>query len=501
MALRHRLSGHIGVPLGDDVVKAAAKTGADPHLVAEMKSKLEGLSSEQALEALRQTQTMLDERDRRRIKLEYVTAQAFALLPRLRCPVSLITYDYGEPDDRGSVAYKTSLARPAFGHTLAELVEAWSSGEPRRVAVDADVAATLPDVQACESALDLVVAALPAGVGASLIFGEGKATNYVGKADRESVRQLFGELVESLLRIKLTDVDRAMRDWHCPAGRITTASHRELFSMNVAHALSILGLEHAAQYTELHRQELVDVASGDARAGQFLLRLTGDELLDQPGIVDFLREWRANSYARLEVGHKLAAALCLTDVPDDVTVRAPWPAWSLVVPDGLLPEEHGQTLARIWIADTLPAFGVSNTGRLWRYEANAEKSAVEAMILNLIRGACLALSNPDDFRKERQHGPTARSSSKKSRSGPPALDQARYLLSAPVKVDLREHLTGVLSGRKGASPTVQFLVRGHWRNQSHGPRHSLRRVQWIEPFWKGPEEARVLLRQHKVEDD
>lgn len=50
------------------------------------------------------------------------------------------------------------------------------------------------------------------------------------------------------------------------------------------------------------------------------------------------------------------------------------------------------------------------------------------------------------------------------------------------------------------SPTVQFLVRGHWRQQAHGPGHSLRKPIWIEPFWKGPEEARVLLRQHRVED-
>lgn len=32
----------------------------------------------------------------------------------------------------------------------------------------------------------------------------------------------------------------------------------------------------------------------------------------------------------------------------------------------------------------------------------------------------------------------------------------------------------------------RFIVRGHWRNQAHGPRRSLRMRKWIEPFWKGP---------------
>lgn len=31
----------------------------------------------------------------------------------------------------------------------------------------------------------------------------------------------------------------------------------------------------------------------------------------------------------------------------------------------------------------------------------------------------------------------------------------------------------------------KFSVRGHWRNQAHGPKHSLRKLKWIPPYWKG----------------
>ncbi|MDU0295108.1 hypothetical protein NUG22_38420, partial [Saccharothrix longispora] len=35
--------------------------------------------------------------------------------------------------------------------------------------------------------------------------------------------------------------------------------------------------------------------------------------------------------------------------------------------------------------------------------------------------------------------------------------------------------------------TVRWLVRGHWRNQPHGPDRSLRRLVWINPQIRGPQ--------------
>lgn len=212
-------------------------------------------------------------------------------------------------------------------------------------------------------------------------------------------------------------------------------------------------------------------------------------------LAEFSRDWFKTAYARLEIGHKLAASLCLTDIPDDVDVHAPWAAWSLVVPDGLF-----GNLARVWCRGAEPLFVVKRDGSFTRYSGTRECSEADAMLRALVRGSCLALSNPDDFKKSRSHGPTARSSSKKLH-GAPDLQQARFLLSAPVKIDFREHIASVLSGKTHAAPTVQFLVRGHWRSQAHGPHHSLRKPLWIHPFWKGPEDSRVLLRQHRADGE
>jgi hypothetical protein len=43
----------------------------------------------------------------------------------------------------------------------------------------------------------------------------------------------------------------------------------------------------------------------------------------------------------------------------------------------------------------------------------------------------------------------------------------------------------------------RFMVRGHYRNQAHGPNHSLRTSKWIMPHWKGPEEGARLVHTYK----
>lgn len=43
----------------------------------------------------------------------------------------------------------------------------------------------------------------------------------------------------------------------------------------------------------------------------------------------------------------------------------------------------------------------------------------------------------------------------------------------------------------------RFIVRGHYRNQAHGPERSLRTSKWIMPFWKGPAEGARLVHTYK----
>ena len=48
--------------------------------------------------------------------------------------------------------------------------------------------------------------------------------------------------------------------------------------------------------------------------------------------------------------------------------------------------------------------------------------------------------------------------------------------------------------------TKRFVVRGHYRNQAHGPDRRERKLIYIRPHWKGPPWAEVTsARIHKVE--
>jgi hypothetical protein len=220
---------------------------------------------------------------------------------------------------------------------------------------------------------------------------------------------------------------------------------------------------------------------------------------DVPRMSPFLEAWRSSAFARLEVSHKLAAALCLTDVPESDDLRAPWMAWSLLVPNDLLGETQPQ---RIWCMGIEPVFLVSKAGMVtpWSEESAGGPVAAE-MLRSLVRSACVVLSDPERKRAEGRWGtpPHGHSRSNRTVGAPP--EGSRYLLAQPVTIDLRDTVTEALTGkRRGGSPKVQFLVRGHPTNQAYGPRQTLRRLQWIEPYWKGDPAARVLLRGHRVED-
>lgn len=72
--------------------------------------------------------------------------------------------------------------------------------------------------------------------------------------------------------------------------------------------------------------------------------------------------------------------------------------------------------------------------------------------------------------------------------------EPRFRVGRPIKLsrELRLAIDNGLAGRTWKL-SARFIVRGHWRNQVHGPQRSLRRRQWIQPFWKGPENVTEAL--------
>ncbi len=237
-------------------------------------------------------------------------------------------------------------------------------------------------------------------------------------------------------------------------------------------------------------------------------------IYDHPDLSTFALAWTENNFAKLEVGHKLAASLALTDIPDDMEVQAPWMAWSLVIPPDLfdkIGENDGSGAlvdwARAFCYGSEVAFIVYSNGRVIgnidRKKMIADEAIPTGKLLdNLVRGVCLALSEPEQFRKKKVG---SSHTGNRRESGAPDLSNARYLLTAPVQVDLRDVLKAVQRGEKkggkGWKLACQFLVRGHPKNQAYGPNMQLRKRIWVQPFWKGPKESRVLLRNYVMKDE
>jgi hypothetical protein len=75
-----------------------------------------------------------------------------------------------------------------------------------------------------------------------------------------------------------------------------------------------------------------------------------------------------------------------------------------------------------------------------------------------------------------------------------------FLVGTDVAVDheIKEYVR--TEGTGGFKLTYRTLVRGHWRNQAHGPKRALRTRKWIEPHIRGAElPTKVVGHTYEVE--
>lgn len=73
-------------------------------------------------------------------------------------------------------------------------------------------------------------------------------------------------------------------------------------------------------------------------------------------------------------------------------------------------------------------------------------------------------------------------------------------LSPELIASAKQHVLGLGAGKKGWHLQTMHTVRGHIRHQACGPRHSERKVIWIEPFTKGPANGDVIAHVYKAQE-
>jgi len=245
-------------------------------------------------------------------------------------------------------------------------------------------------------------------------------------------------------------------------------------------------------------------------------------------MVLWMARWYDQGLPVVTLGHKYSAALMATSISKEVGdyVKPPWKAFLIHLPAGLLSTAslRGSTgITRVVVhyvqnSDgshvwNWSAFGSTDPTTLYSYGNNLERllsddqletndgpvfleltesdERVSMLIGRLIVGVCLGFSDPNNVKPQ---GPRARSYPHTQVRKHKEPTTRTFILGGAVKVDCRQAVREYVAGTTTHKLSVQVLVRGHWRAQVHGVKRSLRKVIWIEPFWRGPEDAPILAK-------
>jgi hypothetical protein len=246
--------------------------------------------------------------------------------------------------------------------------------------------------------------------------------------------------------------------------------------------------------------------------------------------------WAHFGFPIVQLGsHKYAAALMATSFSPDTEVHPPWKTFLIEVPEGLLFTASGtgsgekETVRYLLVSEhpvirsadvkerawSFTAFTAEGTmlhrmkmsladhlqepkedsdyghGEAFEVDLNTEDERTLLLLSRLMLSTCLAMSDPSNVKKVGKHSGEIKRGAK--------LPTCRvFRVGKPVEIDCRQALYDFVSGKRRDPLAVQFLVRGHWRNQACGPAMAERKWIWIEPYWKGPEDAPINMRPHKL---
>lgn len=238
--------------------------------------------------------------------------------------------------------------------------------------------------------------------------------------------------------------------------------------------------------------------------------------------------WHNSGLPVIRLGHKRAAALMATEITDQSVeyVKPPFKAFFIELPSDLLHIEdsngemrratgvlvHARTFERryqwgdktkepgtYWnyaILTDHPLIqwklsrlveeiaGLSDRGNDWvgvGMPINDYDARVDLLVGRLICSTCIMMSSPDNLKEKME-------STKRNKTGKkPAKNCSVYKVFTerqPINVDARRYVSAYLKGERD-SPDVRLMVRGHHKMQAHGPRLTLRKLKWIEPYPRG----------------
>lgn len=262
-----------------------------------------------------------------------------------------------------------------------------------------------------------------------------------------------------------------------------------------------------------------------AKKGKASTDPVAESLLHQ---VVFAGRWGslACPVARLDL--KWSASVCCSSIPEELfgLIRPPWSHFVIELPRGLgftfLINDVETPMASVCVSRLSRAVrsrvaGIVDGWSIRPYAASGRSvkqavltdeqlfSGMQApeqapspctrtteMLGPLIGAVCMAFNSGGSQKL------SGRSDAARRARGARYPTRNEYMVGRPVVVDLtervRSHIEGVIRG----SLKVQGIVRGHWKNQPHGTGSTQRKFIHVEPYWRGPEDAPIIIRPHDL---
>ena len=263
----------------------------------------------------------------------------------------------------------------------------------------------------------------------------------------------------------------------------------------------------------------------------------------------WMARWADFAFPVINLGDKIAAALMTTVASLEIVeeMNPPWDSFLIQIPNDILstkdPQNPGNQIS-ITVISVLRTRRLKDGKYVWSWRAGNEKSSVQLFQFGLDANALLHFEELDFTKQEfysvfgtledqdqrvsqlinrliigvciafpehtRPANKAARTPIKKkgtyirNERGAPMVRM--YQMSAPLEIDCRESVKDyVMQGprRKGRKEKcdiipIQRVIPGHYRRPPGGIAKGSGKTVWVHPYWKGPVEAKILVREREV---
>jgi hypothetical protein len=217
-------------------------------------------------------------------------------------------------------------------------------------------------------------------------------------------------------------------------------------------------------------------------------------------------DWMLAGMQSVQMPHRYAAALMATDIDEGLSdLRLPWGGMEIVVPSGIVATPRCGQATAIHLSHSGRESSTGFVASFERVRVSSVFSSIQALARQTMGVDSDGDISSDDERAVNMlrrlavnvvldiitHAPGA--AERRGGAGPRALKRdhqgravpTAFVVGRPLAIDCRQDIRDFITGTRRSEPKVTTLVRGHWRHQAHGPQHALRRLQWIQPFYRG----------------